>query len=74
MRLGARALGTGVELHYLIAPADVLFDRLQLRGREEPPIERSALSRWSDMFEPPAAEEMELFNEPLVSRSSFMSE
>jgi predicted kinase len=27
LRLGARALGAAVELHYLSAPADVLFDR-----------------------------------------------
>ncbi|MGH9615079.1 MAG: AAA family ATPase, partial [Bryobacteraceae bacterium] len=46
LRLGARALGAAVELHYLSAPVEVLFDRLQRRGRENPPIERDALSRW----------------------------
>src|SRR2546429_572842 len=46
LRLGARALGAAVELHYLSAPADVLFDRIQRRGLEKPPIERDALSRW----------------------------
>jgi predicted kinase len=32
LRLGARALGAAVELHYLSAPVDVLFDRIQRRG------------------------------------------
>src|SRR5258707_10482997 len=44
LRLGARALGAAVELHYLHAPLDVLFDRLQRRGRENPPIQRAALA------------------------------
>lgn len=66
LRLGARALGAAVELHYLSAPADVLFERIQLRGRENPPIERDALSRWSELFEVPTPEEMALFDPPLV--------
>src|ERR1700761_1818509 len=45
LRLGARALGAAVELHYLRAPVGVLFARLQHRRRENPPIERDALSR-----------------------------
>jgi len=67
LRLGARALGAAVELHYVSAPADVLFDRIQRRGMENPPIERDALSRWSEMFQAPAPEEMALFDEPLVA-------
>lgn len=66
LRLGARALGAAVELHYLAAPADVLFDRIQRRGMENPPIDRDALSRWFEMFQPPTPEEMALFDEPLV--------
>src|SRR5438270_3110814 len=31
LRLGARALGDAVELYYLSAPEDVLFDRIQRR-------------------------------------------
>ena len=45
LRLGARAVGAAVELHYLSAPVDVLFERIQRRGLETPPIERDALSR-----------------------------
>jgi predicted kinase len=66
LRLGARALDAAVELHYLSAPADVLFDRIQRRAMENPPIGRDALSRWSEMFQAPTPEEMALFDEPLV--------
>jgi predicted kinase len=67
LRLGARALGAAVELHYVSAPVDVLFARLQHRGRENPPIEREALLRWAETFQAPTVEEMALFDEPLVS-------
>jgi predicted kinase len=67
LRLGARALGAAVELHYVSAPADVLFDRIQRRGMEKPPIERDAVSRWFEIFQAPTAEEMALFDEPLIA-------
>jgi predicted kinase len=65
LRLGARALGAAVELHYLSAAADVLFDRIQSRAMENPPIRREALSRWFETFQAPTPEEMALFDEPL---------
>jgi predicted kinase len=67
LRLGARSLGAAVELHDLSAPADVLFERIQRRGSENPPIERDALSRWFEKFQAPTPEEMALFDEPLVA-------
>jgi predicted kinase len=67
LRLGARALGAAVELHYLSAPVDVLFDRIQRRGLENPPIEKAALTRWFEMFQPPAPEELALFDKHLVA-------
>src|ERR1700738_538969 len=67
LRLGARALGAAVELHYLSAPADVLFDRIQRRGLENPPIERDTLSRWFEIFQVPTPEEKALFDKPLVA-------
>ena len=67
LRLGARALGAAVELHYLSAPEEVLFERIQRRGIENPPIERDALSRWFEMFQAPTPEEMALFDEPVVA-------
>jgi predicted kinase len=66
LRLGARALGAAVELHYVSAPADVLFERIQRRGMEKPPIERNTMSRWFEIFEVPTPEEMALFDKPLV--------
>jgi predicted kinase len=67
LRLGARALGAAVELHCLSAPAEVLFDRIQRRGMENPPIERGDFSRWLEMFQAPTPEELALFDEPLIS-------
>ena len=67
LRLGARALGAAVELHYLAAAPDVLFERIQRRGMENPPIEREALGRWAELFQAPTAEEMALYDDPLVS-------
>ncbi len=64
LRLGARALGAAVELHYLSAPADVLFERIKRRGMEDPPIEREAISQWQTIFQPPTPEEMSLFDKP----------
>jgi hypothetical protein len=66
LRQGARALGAAVELHYLHAPVDVPFDRLQRRGLEKPPIEPDALSRWFEIPQAPSPEEFALFDEPLV--------
>jgi predicted kinase len=66
LRLGARALGAAVELHYLSALPDVLFERIQCRGMEDPPINREALAQWFEIFQPPTLEEMALYDEPLV--------
>jgi predicted kinase len=62
LRLGARSLGAAVELHYLSAPADVLFERIQRRSAENPPIEHATLLRWADKFQVPTLEEMALFD------------
>jgi predicted kinase len=67
LRLGARALGAAVELHYLHAPAEVLFERIQRRGMENPPIERAMVSEWFDKFQAPTVEEFALFDEPLIT-------
>ena len=62
LRLGARALGVAVELHYLSAPVDVLLDRIQRRGMENPDIERDQLLRWVEIFQIPTPEEIALFD------------
>jgi predicted kinase len=70
LRLEARALGAAVELHYVSAPAEVLFDRIQRRGREQPPIDRNAVSRWFQLFQAPTSDELVLFDKPLVTDSA----
>jgi predicted kinase len=65
LRLGARNLGAAVELHYVSAPPDVLFGRIQRRGRENPPIAQEALSQWLETFQAPTNEEMALFDAAL---------
>lgn len=62
LRLRARELGAAVELHYLSAPVDVLFDRIQRRGLENPPIKREQMVQWADQFQTPTAEEFALFD------------
>jgi predicted kinase len=66
LRLEARALGAAVELHYLSALTDFLFDRIQHRGQETPPIQRSDFDQWVETFQAPTPEEMALFDEPLT--------
>lgn len=63
LRLGARALGAAVELHYLSESVDVLFERLQKRGMEHPPIARAQLQQWAKQFQAPTAEEMALYDQ-----------
>jgi predicted kinase len=70
LRLGARALGAAVELHYLSAPADVLFERIERRSLENPPIPREALSRWLEIFQVPTADEMGLFDKKKEEREA----
>lgn len=64
LRCGARALGAAVELHYLTASEDVLFERISRRGMENPPIQREELAKWRQIFQEPSAEEMDLFDSP----------
>ncbi|HKJ86098.1 MAG TPA: AAA family ATPase [Spirochaetia bacterium] len=67
LRLAARALGAAVELHYLAATPEVLFERIRRRGMEDPPIEREIVSHWFECFEEPTTEEQALFDEPIVA-------
>ena len=64
LREGARKLGAAVELHYLSASPDVLFERIQRRGMEDPPIKREEVMRWAEIIEVPSEEEMALFDSP----------
>jgi predicted kinase len=69
LRNRAHALGAAVELHYLSAPVDVLFDRIQRRGMENPPISRDVLLQWIEKFQTPNPEEMALFDHSFVVES-----
>jgi predicted kinase len=71
MRLAARALDVGVELHYLDVPTDALWRRIEARNSEPPwdsyPIRRVHLDDWVHLFQPPDAAELALFDRPPTS-------
>ena len=62
LRLGAKALGAVAELHYLSAPVEVLFERVQRCGMEAPPLTQEDLMRNAQAFQVPVAEESALFD------------
>lgn len=70
LREGARAQGAAVELRFLDAPLDVLWQRVQERDMERH-LGRRALT-WDDMardaaiFQPPTADELALYDPPLA--------
>jgi predicted kinase len=66
LRAGARAVGAAVELHFVDAPVEVLFERTGARKMEEPPITLEQIKRWAEIFEPPSPEELALFDPPLT--------
>lgn len=62
LREGARKLGSAVELHYLSAPPEILFERIQRRGMENPPIKYEDILKWAEIIQIPTEEEMSLFD------------
>jgi predicted kinase len=69
-RLEARALGVGVELHYLDVPLEELIERAQRRNASgewnAAPMTRAHFERWATIFQPPDEEELLLFDEPVL--------
>ena len=69
-RLRARALGVGVELHYLDAPLDELIERAERRNASGEwtgsPMTRAHFETWATIFQGPDREEILLFNEPVA--------
>ena len=69
-RLGARALGVGVELHYLDAPLDELIERSDRRTMSgewtASPMTRAHFEEWATIFQAPDEEEFLLFDKPVV--------
>ena len=68
MRVRARGLGVGVELHYLDVPADELWRRVEARNTQPPweshPILRADFDGWLGVFQPPDRAELALFDAP----------
>ena len=62
LRLKARELGAKVELYFLSAPLEILFDRIKRRGMENPPIREEDITRWLDVLEAPTSDEMALYD------------
>ncbi len=69
-RIGARALGVGVELHVLDAPLDELIERADRRTASgewtASPMTRAHFVEWATIFQPPDEEELSLFDDPLT--------
>lgn len=69
-RLGARALGVSVELHYLDAPLEELIERAAHRTASgewtAAPMTRAHFEAWATTFEPPDEEELLLFDAPVA--------
>ena len=69
-RLGARALGVGVELHYLEAPLEELIERAERRTASgewtASPMTRAHFEKWVTVFQPPDEEEIRLFDSPVA--------
>jgi predicted kinase len=69
LRAAAREIDAAVELRYLEAPIDVLFERIARRDAEGKwagrSITRAELDQWSTIIEVPSADELALFDPPL---------
>ena len=68
LRRAARRLGIGVELHYLDAPTEELWRRIEARNAEPPwpdaPITRADLDEWLLLFQAPDQAELALYDPP----------
>ncbi|MEO3973638.1 AAA family ATPase [Streptomyces sp. CAU 1734] len=73
MRLAARALGAGVELHSLTASLDELYRRVESRSahgtRGTAPVSRAMLEEWAEQFETPDEDELGRFDQPPPGRA-----
>jgi predicted kinase len=74
LRLRARELGAAVELRYVSAAPDTLFQRIRKRDRETPPITQEDVAKWFAIFQAPTTEEIALFDPPLEADASASEE
>jgi predicted kinase len=62
----ARALGAGVELHFLDVPKDELWNRLNQRNSNRPDgsfvVTKEQLDSWWNSFDPPTADELNTYD------------
>lgn len=58
----AKALGASTALYWLTAPLDVMLERIQKRGRENPPITLEHIEEWVGLFQAPDAEELAFYD------------
>lgn len=74
LRSTARAAGAGVELHFVDAPIDVLWQRVQARALEQRrgsrALTRADIVRYAQVFEVPDDAELALYDAPLVDLSA----
>jgi predicted kinase len=72
VRSAARSIGVAVELHFLDAPPDELWWRIEARNSQPPwnshPIRRSDLEGWLAIFQAPDSAELALFDPPPDSK------
>lgn len=68
LRAGARAVGAAVELRFLDAPLDALWERVRTREADGvangPPLCRDDLEAYAAVFQAPDAEELDLYDAP----------
>ncbi len=74
LRERARALGAEVELHFVDAPLDVLWERVARRGLEQQygsrALTREDMDTYAASFEPPDAAELALYDVSSATRAA----
>jgi hypothetical protein len=59
----------GANFQNLGVPVDMLFERIQRRDMENPPIRREQLLQWAEIFQAPTTGEAALFDHALTVES-----
>ena len=62
LAMEARDLGARVELIWLTAPLEIMLERIEKRGREDPPITLDHIQEWQAAFQAPDADELERYD------------
>lgn len=50
----------------MTAPVEELWERIESRAAEHPPITRDQIEQWQEQFETPTEEELALYDRPLI--------